>query len=151
MALRNGAAMLETLKGELPRLIAAAKQSQPPVSAVSSILLERYGAEIQRNPVRQFIGLAVRAFLEEAGYEVDGRGIRTRGDPIFRTGAIYRPRVDGGNAAEADDALARMMKSLSPDQARRAFRTLLRRFPDLVDEVDRDLSKKPSGSSKPRS
>jgi hypothetical protein len=129
-----GAAVLETLKREEPNLIAAAEQKRPPVAAVSGILLKRFGEEVKRTSVRQFIGLATRAILEEAGYEVAYRGVRIRGDPVFRTGAVYRPRVDGGKAPEADDALDRMMASLTSDQAKRAFRALLNHFPNLRDK-----------------
>ena len=75
-ALPFGAAVLEALKREEPGLIAAAEQKRPPVAAVSGILLERFGEEAKRTPVRQFVGLATRAVLEEAGYEVAYRGVR---------------------------------------------------------------------------
>ncbi len=132
-----GGAILETLKREKPNLIAAAEQKRPPVAAVSRILLKKFGEEVKRTSVRQFIGLATRAILEEAGYEVESRGVRIRGDPVFRTGAVYRPRMHGGKAPEADDALDRMMASLTLDQAKRAFRALLHQFPNLRDEVRR--------------
>jgi hypothetical protein len=130
-ALPFGAAVLETLKGEEPRLIAAAEQKRPPVAAVSGILLEMIGEEAKRPPVRKFVGLVTRAVLEKAGYEVAYRGVRITGDPVFRSGAVYQRRVDGGNAPAPDDALDRMMKSLTPDQAERAFRALLCHFPHL--------------------
>ena len=133
-ALANGESILETLKSARNALIGAAKQSRPPVSAVSEILLEKYGAEIKKTPVRQFVGLAVRAILEEAGFEVAYGGVRINGDPVFRTGSVYRPRSDHYDAPEADDPLDRMLKALSPDQAKKAFRALLRHFPDLRDE-----------------
>jgi hypothetical protein len=141
-ALAIGAAVLETLKREKPGLIAAAEQKRPPVAAVSGILLKRFGEEVKRTSVRQFIGLATRAILEDAGYEVAYRGVRIRDDPIFRSGAVYRPRVDGGNAPAADDALDRMMASLTSDQAKRAFRALLHHFPNLRDE---DRGRNPPG------
>jgi hypothetical protein len=142
MGLAIGGAILETLKKEKPNLIAAAEQKRPPVAAVSRILLKRFGEEVKRTSVRQFIGLATRAILEEAGYEIEYRGVRIRGDPVFRTGAVYRPRVDGGKAPEADDALDRMMASLTSDQAKRAFRALLHQFPNLRDDV---RGRKPPG------
>lgn len=133
ISLAIGPAIFEILKREKPSLIAAAKQSRPPVAAVSAILIKRYGAEVKSTPVRQFIGLAIRAILEESGYEIFQRGIRISGDPVFRTGAVYRRRVSGSNAP-ADDALDRMMTSLTPEQAKRAFRVLLRHFPELSAE-----------------
>jgi hypothetical protein len=140
-ALVNGEAILATLKAEQPRLVAAAKQSRPPVAAVSETLLNRHGDAITELPVRQFVGLAVRAILEDAGFEVAYTGVRIKDDPVFRTGSVYRPRSKDHDAAKADDALDRMMKSLSSDQAQRAFRALLRHFPDLRDEENRQVPK----------
>jgi hypothetical protein len=133
-ALVHGDEILETLKAARPKLIAAAKQSRPPVAAVSALLLESHGAEVKQTPVRQFIGLVVRAILEEAGFEVAYTGVRIKDDPVFRTGSAYRPRSDDNDTSEVDDTLDRMMKALTADQARRAFRALLRHFPDLRDE-----------------
>src|ERR1700731_4774801 len=124
-------AILDPLKGERPSLLAAANEPRPPIGAVSKILVKRFGAEVRQTSVRQFVGLAVRGILEQHGFVVGCRGVRLRGDPVFRSGAIYRPRADGGNAPEAD-VLERMMRSLSPDEARCAFRALLFCFPDLL-------------------
>ena len=144
-ALVNGEAILETLKTARTRLIAAAKQSRPPVAAVSTTLLEKHGNEIKQTPVRQFIGLAVRAILEEAGFEVAYTGVRINGDPVFRTGSVYRLRTGDNEAPEATDVFDRMMKSLTPDEAQRAFRSLLLYFPDLRDEA---AAAKPSKRSR---
>jgi hypothetical protein len=134
-ALVDGEAILGTLNAARARLVAAAKQSRPPVAAVSEILLEKHGDEIKKTPVRQFVGIAVRAILEEAGFEVAYTGVRINGDPVFRTGSVYKLREDNPAALEVDDALDRMMKSLTTDQAQRAFRALLRYFPNLCDEA----------------
>lgn len=141
-ALVNGEAILRTLNAARGRLVAAAKRSRPPVAAVSEILLEKHGAEIKRTPVRQFVGIAVRAILEEAGYEVAYTGVRINGDPVFRTGSVYKLREDNPAALEVDDALDRMMKYLTPNQARRAFRALRRYFPNLCDEDIRETPNK---------
>jgi len=134
-ALVNGEAILETLKAARTRLIAAAKHSRPPVAAVSEVLLKKHGDEVKQTPVPQFVGVAVRAILEEAGYEIAYTGVRINGDPVFRTGSVYRLRTDEDDGLEVDDALDRMMKSLTTDQARRAFRALILYFPDLRDEA----------------
>jgi hypothetical protein len=120
----NGEAILATLRTERPKLVAAAKKSRPPVAAVSEVLLKKHGDEVKLMPVRQFVGLAVRAILEEAGFEVAYTGVRINGDPVFRTGSVYRLRTDDNDAAEVDDTLDRMMKSLTPGQAQRAIRAL---------------------------
>lgn len=132
-----GADALETLKEEVPKMIEAINLSRPPVSVLGEILLKKYGAEIRQTTARQFIGLGVGAILQELGYEISARGVRISGDPVFRSGALYRLRVEGGNA-EADDALDRMMKSLSPDQAKRAYRALVRHFPELKSEANQE-------------
>ncbi|MGO9238569.1 MAG: hypothetical protein ACLP4V_32405 [Methylocella sp.] len=150
-ALVNGEAILGTLKAQRPRLIAAAKQSRPPVAAVSEALLEEHGEEIKKTPVRQFVGLAVRAILEEAGYEVAYTGVRINGDPVFRTGSVYRLRTNEDEAPEVDDALDRMMKSLTTDQAQRAFRALLLYFPDLRDQAAGETARKRSKTARSRS
>lgn len=113
--------------------------------------MERFGEEVKRTLVRQFVGLCVRAILYEAGYRVAYTGVRIKGDRVFRTGAVYQLRMDDADTREAQDLLERLMKSLSPDEARRAFRTLLCRFPDLLDEADRDQSRKLSGKTNCRS
>lgn len=67
-------------------------------------------------PVRQFIGMAVRAILSEKGYEVEERGIRISGDPVFRTGATYRLVSAEEND---DDLLVRFVDMLNPGELRR--------------------------------
>jgi hypothetical protein len=150
-AVPNGPAILETLKAERQTLIAAAEQSRPPVAAVSEILVNTHGEVVRKKLVRQFIGLSAGAILNEAGYRVAYTGVRIKGDSIFLTGSVYQRRVDDVDAPKAQDVLERLMKALTPDEATRAFRALLCRFPELLDEVDRDQSRRPSGSSKPRS
>jgi hypothetical protein len=141
-ALVNGQAILETIKAARRDLVAAAKQSGPPVAAVSETLLHKHGPEIKRTPVKQFVGLAVRAILEEAGFEVAYTGVRIKDDPVFRTGSVYRPRTDDHEAPQQDDVLERMLRGLTPDQAARALRILLRRFPNPVAEGDDEVPKK---------
>lgn len=149
-SLVKGEAILATLKKEQPRLVAAAKQSRPPVAAVSGVLLKKHGDAVTELPVRQFVGLAVRAILEEAGYEVAYTGVRINGDPVFRTGSVYRPRTDDHEAPQKDDVLERMLRALTSDQAARAFSTLLRHFPHLRDEGNEETSKAQPTKSKRR-
>jgi hypothetical protein len=145
-----GEAILATLKNEQTRLVAAAKQSRPPVAAVSGILMKKHGDTVMELPVRQFVGLAVRAILEEAGFEVAYTGVRINGDPVFRTGSVYRPRTDDHEAPQQDDALERMLRALTPGQAARALRVLVRQFPNLLDESDDEVPKRSPAQRKPR-
>ena len=59
------------------------------------------------------------------------------GDPVFRTGAVYR-RVAKGTERQLkrDDALERMLGALTDSQARRAADTLKRRFPSIFAPAD---------------
>jgi hypothetical protein len=141
-SLVKGPEILRFLKASRPELVAAAKLSRPPVGAVSKTLLEKFGPEIKRLPVKQFVGLAVRAILEDAGFEVAYAGVRISADPIFTTGSVYRLRSeDGQEPPTHDDALERMIKALRSDQAERALRALLRHFPNLIDEIQKNTGK----------
>jgi hypothetical protein len=104
-------------------LIAAAESGAPAVTAISGKLQELVGPEDARlHPVRQFTGLCIRAVLEEDGFELADAGVRLSNDPVFRTGAVYRRRDD----SDSTDLLARLVETLTDDEARRV-RTLLRR------------------------
>jgi hypothetical protein len=130
-ALPTGSKILETLNKERPKLIAAAKLSRPPVASVSKILLEKHGAEIMETPVRQFIGLSIRAILEEEGFEIAHTGVRINGDPVFRTGAVYRQKDSAGLDNATDEIFNRLIKVLTLEEAKSAFRALVREFPQL--------------------
>jgi hypothetical protein len=72
-------------------LVAAAKAGVPPVASISEELKAKIGEEVTSLPVRSFVGICVRAILEEEGFEVAEKGVRISGDPVFRTGSVYRP------------------------------------------------------------
>jgi hypothetical protein len=92
-ALHRGDEILEFLGQSAVRasLVAAAKAGIPPVASVSDKLKAKIGREIGSLPVRSFVGICVRAILEEEGFEVAEKGVRISGDPVFRTGSVYRP------------------------------------------------------------
>ena len=87
--------------------------------------------------MKQFIGLAVRAILEDAGFEVAYSGVRIKDDRVFTSGSVYRERSSDSEPepAQIDDALERMLKALRPDQAARALVVLCRHNPHLLDAV----------------
>ncbi|NTG45807.1 hypothetical protein G6M04_00365 [Agrobacterium rhizogenes] len=98
-------------------------ESVPPVSKISRMLQEDFPSEPEMTlPVRQFIGMTVRAILAAEGYEVEERGVRISGDPVFRTGATYRLAVSGDD--EEEDFLVRFVGMLTTDE--------LHRLKDLV-------------------
>jgi hypothetical protein len=135
-ALPIGLAILEMLQEERLALIAAAEQQRPPVSAVSALLLARFGAaEMKRALARQIVGLGVRAVLDEAGFEVSHAGVRLKDDVLFSTGSSYRRRSNTADAPDACGVFDRMAKALTLDDARRALRALLLHFPQLRAEA----------------
>jgi hypothetical protein len=109
------------------KLAAAAESGSPPVTAISSKLLELVGpTDAKLTPVKQFTGLCVRAVLEEDGFELADTGVRLSKDPVFRTGSVYSRKK---NASGATELLARFVASLTDEEARRLM-TLLRRRAD---------------------
>jgi hypothetical protein len=148
--LLKGRDILETLKMHRRELVASAKQQRPPVSAVSQKLLDEFGQDIKRLPVKQFVGLAVRAILEEAGFDIAYSGVRISDDPVFTSGSVYKVRADESlDAPQSDDALERMLKGLTPEQATRATRFLRRHFPHVREEWFEDAPKTRTKPSKP--
>src|SRR4051812_6396712 len=82
----------EILKTEGWHLLVAAAQAGhvPPVHAISSLLLQRLGPEaLEPRAMRQFIGIASSALLNEEGWVVVRTGVRLRGDPLFGAGALF--------------------------------------------------------------
>ncbi|WP_455960606.1 hypothetical protein [Methylorubrum aminovorans] len=121
--------ILELLFGAEIRkaLVAAAEAGHPPVAAVSRELVERIGAEkASLTNVKQFIGLCIRAVLEEEGFAVEGAGVRLSHDPVFKTGSVYR-RQDPQGSANASDLLLRFLESLNDEEAAVALSYLSRR------------------------
>jgi hypothetical protein len=126
-AVLHGPKILEQIQQPKVRrlLTAAAHSGVPPVTAISEKLLEilpRKDAKL--TPVKQFTGLCVRAVLEEEGFEVAETGVRVSNDPVFRTGATYRPT--SGDEQAALGLLARIIDHLTDEEAELAL-TLLRK------------------------
>ncbi|NKK58827.1 hypothetical protein GFM44_23300 [Rhizobium leguminosarum bv. viciae] len=93
-------------------------KSLPPVSMISDLLVEQFEGKVdlESNPVKQFIGSAVRAILSDLGYEVDETGVRIKNDPIFRSGSTY-VKID--SEEEDDDILSRFVAMLNVDELQR--------------------------------
>ncbi len=108
-------------------LAKAVEDGAPPVERLSSDLLARFPGSFAGLQSRQFVGLTVRAVLEEEGYAVQHPKVRISGDPLFKIGARYRkvPRVrrDG-----VDGFIERFLSVLTEDEARSAHALLSARL-----------------------
>ncbi|TIN95448.1 MAG: hypothetical protein E5Y06_11880 [Mesorhizobium sp.] len=87
------------------------------MAKISGLLKDELAGDVDLKamPVRQFIGMTVKAVLATEGYEVMETGVRIADDPVFRSGATYRPST---NTAEPDDLLARFVSVLNVDELR---------------------------------
>jgi hypothetical protein len=78
-------------------LVREAQNGAPPAGAISTRLLRKFGSDeearkrIRTVPVKQFIGMCVRAVLEEEGYRIAQKGVRMYGNELFNTGSVYEP------------------------------------------------------------
>lgn len=78
-------------------LLDATRRSLPAVCGISAALFARFGQAAKRPQFKQFVGLAVRHLLEtQHGYVVADRGVKVVGDPVFSSGARYRPAAPEG-------------------------------------------------------
>ena len=115
LAFGKGPAMLAYIEKNKPALVQAASDGLPPVGVLSKGLLKNFNDVVRTAPVRQFVGIAVKAILATEGFEVAQTGVRLRDDPLFTTGAIYRRASDSGDP-EIDavrDAFGRLVRSLT--------------------------------------
>lgn len=127
-AVLHGPAILEFVgQPRTRRLLAAAAESgTPPVTAISTRLLELIGAvDAKLAPIKQFTGLCVRAVLEEEGFELAQTGVRVSNDPVFRTGSTYQ-RADVEKPGRSP-LLNRIIDSLTDEEVRTALQRLRKR------------------------
>jgi hypothetical protein len=131
-AVKDGAAILEFISKPSSRvsLVARAKRGSPPVGAISTQLMEKFGANVKLTPVKLFIGTCVRAVLEEEGFRVAEKGVRLKNDEIFRTGSVYEPVVK--DPPKSKDLFETMAASLSEADAVRAARILENFHPGVL-------------------
>jgi hypothetical protein len=125
-AVLRGDRILEFIQHPKTRrlLVDAAASGAPPVTAISSKLLELVGPKDARlAPVKQFVGVCIRAVLEEEGFDLAESGVRVSNDPIFRTGSTYQPVQAGKSVA----LLVRIIEALTDEEARQALRLLRNR------------------------
>ena len=106
-------------------LVEAAKAGVPPVTAISHLVMREIGeqdAKLIR--VKQFVGVCVRAILEEDGFEVASKGVRVSNDPLFSTGATYQP-VRSPSARVS--LVERLLRALNDEEVEEAMTYLRRR------------------------
>ncbi len=100
-------------------LARTALAGRPPASVYSNRAIELVGSEAARKAVfRQFVGLCIRAVLEEEGFEVSRPRVRLRDDALFVTGALYQRRASALEARA--DMLERFLDTLTGDEMKRA-------------------------------
>ena len=105
-------------------LVKAAEAGAPPVTAIGGQLVELIGKnDAKLQPVKQFVGVCVRAVLEQEGFEVVEKGVRVSGDPIFRSGSTYERAAQ----RRARTLLERFAASLTDGEARELAKLLRRR------------------------
>ena len=93
VAVKDGPEILDYIAAPKSRglLVSRAERGAPPVGAISESLLREFGRGVKLAPVKQFIGMCVRAVLEEEGYSVAEKGVRIKDDNVFSTGSVYIP------------------------------------------------------------
>jgi hypothetical protein len=126
-AVLNGPRILKFVKDPTirKRLIAAAESGAPPITAISSRLVEVVGArDVKLQPVKQFVGVCVRAVLEEEGFQVAAKGVRVSNDPVFRTGSTYERIPVGMKVATF---LTRLVQCMTDEEASEVLGLLRKR------------------------
>jgi hypothetical protein len=99
------------------RLVKTARSGEPPITAISKNAIALLGKKAVRlSPIKQFIGLCVRAVLEEEGFEPARAGVRVY-DPIFKRGSVYRRVKDKNQGPGASDILALFLRALNKEEA----------------------------------
>jgi hypothetical protein len=119
--LKDGEAILARLQEDDARalLLEAVEDEMPSVAKVSTMLLAGFGQPVKQLPVRQFVGMAVKAVMAEEGYAPIETGVRIPGDPVFTTGAVYGKVEESEEQEAEDDILRTMIAALSASQKRR--------------------------------
>jgi|SRR5665213_1612738 len=115
------------------KLVKAARSGEPPITAISQSAMALLGKEaVSTSSIKQFIGLCVRAVLEEEGFEPARAGVRVY-DPIFKRGSVYR-RLNENKGSDASDILDIFLRVLNKAEAVRG-RDILN---DHIDRLNRN-------------
>jgi len=101
-------------------LVAAAERGELPAAAISDALLRVFGDKVRSPRVRQFIGLCIAAFLEEAGYEVARSGVRLPDNQLFTVATFFRRVPAKGTSRGSTSLLTRWIDALTETELRLA-------------------------------
>ena len=74
------------------RLCTASDLVRPALEAVEEPLLERFGADVLEDRVKQMIGHMTRQVMEQEGYVVDAQNVKMTGGAPFSRATRYRRR-----------------------------------------------------------
>jgi len=74
------------------RLCTASDLVRPALEAVEEPLLERFGADVTGDRVKQMIGHMTRQVMEQEGYVVDAQNVKMTGGAPFSRATRYRRR-----------------------------------------------------------
>jgi hypothetical protein len=80
------------------RLELTTQLGHPAVEGIGDKLLEKFGAKVKEDRMKQAIGHMVRAIMESHDYDLDKKGIRCRKKTeVFVFAAKYKKRNHTGN------------------------------------------------------
>lgn len=74
------------------RMCTASDLGRPALEAVEEPLLERFGAEVLDDRVKQMIGHMTRQVMEQEGYAIDAQNVKMTGGAPFSRATRYRRR-----------------------------------------------------------
>lgn len=74
------------------RLRTASDLGRPALEAVEEPLIERFGADVLDDRVKQMIGHMTRQVMEQAGYAVDAQNVKMTGGAPFSRATRYKRR-----------------------------------------------------------
>lgn len=98
-------------------LLEAVSAGDPPVSAISHRLIEKFGGDIFASPqAKRFVGVVTAAKLERLGCVPTGKRVRLTRDPLFTTGSLFR-KAPLSPKSSSHELLARFVAALTEEEA----------------------------------
>lgn len=88
--LGKGLVKFLTEHDNLIRMETASELGRPAVEPLGERLLERFGAQVRDDRVKQFIGFAARQILESRGFQLAAQGVKVRVGTLFTVASRYR-------------------------------------------------------------
>lgn len=72
------------------RMETASELGRPALEPLGDRLIERFGAAVKTDRVKQFIGFATRQVMEARGFQLDAQGVKVRVGSLFTVASRYR-------------------------------------------------------------